>query len=370
MKILFIGDYSNLHACLASELRRLGHRITVVSDKGGYQQTRADIVLRRSEGKLGGVQYMIDIMREWSHFEGYDVVQLINPNFLRLKPGKLAYFYRELKRRNGKVFLTLCGNDYYFVRACVDGRFRFSEFRVGDERTPYATAVPERETGWLLDDVRRYSELVYESLDGAMSVLPEYDMAVRDLLGDKCVFTNIPLDLTRHPYKERDFRGPLKVMVGMKPEMTIQKGTARLLDACLNVAARSAGEVEVEGVGGLAYDDYLAKMRSADVLIDQLYSYSPATNALDAMSQGLVCATGAEPEYYEYIGEQKMRPILQLSPLIDDLEGYLAEKLSDRESLKRMAKEGRALVERHNDVREVARRYIAHWNGDPIQYKV
>lgn len=364
MKVLFVGDYSNLHACLAAELRRLGHTVTVISDCGGYQRTAADIVLSRSGGRLGSMRYMMDVMQAWPGMEGYDIVQFINPHFLKMKPGKLAYFFRDLKRRNGRLFLTLAGNDYYFVKDCVEGRFRFSEFRAGSERTPYSVAMPIREEGWLRDDVRRYHELFYEKIDGAMSVLPEYDMSARKVLGDKCVFTNIPIDLTRHPFRERTFTGTLKVMVGMKPEMEIQKGTRWLFDTCCNLSRRSGVDVEVESVGGLSYSDYLRKMSEADILIDQLYSYSPATNALDAMAQGLVCASGGQPEYYEMIGEKERRPIITLSPLQDNMEGYLEEIFADREGLRRKAAEGRQLVERHNDVRDVVKLFISHWNGD------
>lgn len=39
MKILFVGDYSGVHANLAAELRRRGHKVTVVSDGGLHMQT-------------------------------------------------------------------------------------------------------------------------------------------------------------------------------------------------------------------------------------------------------------------------------------------------------------------------------------------
>ena len=49
-------------------------------------------------------------------------------------------------------------------------------------------------------------------------------------------------------------------------------------------------------------------MRQSHLLLDQLYSYSPATNALQAMAMGVVAASGAQPEYYEYIGNPAERP--------------------------------------------------------------
>ena len=49
MKILFIGDYSNLHACLAKEIRRKGHQAVVMSDRCGHMQTETDIFIDRKK---------------------------------------------------------------------------------------------------------------------------------------------------------------------------------------------------------------------------------------------------------------------------------------------------------------------------------
>ncbi|MCM1291197.1 MAG: hypothetical protein NC201_04350 [Prevotella sp.] len=361
MKILFIGDYSNLHACLASQMRKMGHNVTLISDRGGYQHTSADVALCRNAGKFGSIRYLIDVMRLWPELAGYDVVQLINPHFIKLKPGRLAYFYRELKRKNGHIGLTLCGNDHFFVKACVEGSFRFSEFRVGDERTPYSVNNANVERGWLRDDVKRYNELVYDTIDSAVAVLPEYYIASRKILGEKCSAGAIPIDLSGHPFRPRDFEGSLKVVVGMKPEMTIQKGTRLLLEKCKGIAERSGGNIVVEGIGGISYKEYLDKLSGADILIDQLYSYSPATNALDAMAMGLVAASGAEPEYYDLINEKALRPVIQLSPLIPNLEEHLQSIFYNKEELRRMSGEGRKLVERHNDVRKVVHDFIMAW---------
>lgn len=49
MKILFVGDYSNLHACMAAELRRRGHEVDVMSDRCTYLGTHADFFIERKE---------------------------------------------------------------------------------------------------------------------------------------------------------------------------------------------------------------------------------------------------------------------------------------------------------------------------------
>ena len=43
MKILLIGEYSNVHATLAEGLRALGHEVTVISDGDGWKDYPRDI---------------------------------------------------------------------------------------------------------------------------------------------------------------------------------------------------------------------------------------------------------------------------------------------------------------------------------------
>lgn len=148
MKILFLGDYSNLHGTLAAELRRRGHEVTLVSDRCGCMDVDNDIHLARRKGPFSGFDYLYRIFTLMPRFRGYDVVQFVNPHFFRLKPGKLMYFLRELRRHNGSLFLSLAGNDHFFVKACVHGGiFRFSEFRIEKTPTRFARERAEHEMG-------------------------------------------------------------------------------------------------------------------------------------------------------------------------------------------------------------------------------
>ncbi|MDE6379358.1 MAG: hypothetical protein K2L11_02705 [Muribaculaceae bacterium] len=364
MKILMLGDYSNLHACLAKELRRRGHEVTLVSDRGGHMKTDADVELRRSSGLVGGIRYLYRIMASLPSWSGYDVVQLINPGFLKLKPGKLRMVYDILRKNNRSVFLTLCGNDHFFVKDCVDSDiFRFSEFRIGKEKTPLVKCAPRRETGWLSHENAIYTQHLYDTVDGAMSVLPEYDMSARlHMDPEKLTFTNLPIEIENLEYTEMDTRGPVRVLIGMRGNMEIQKGTARMLDICRKLEEEMPGELEVRVVKDLSLSEYLDELRSSHIVIDQLYSYSPATNALQTMALGRVTASGGQPEFYNYINEPTS-PIFCLSPLEDGdtIKERLRSLVADRETLAEMAAEGRHLAERHNDVRDIAPLFEAHW---------
>lgn len=364
MRILFFGDYSNLHACLARELQKRGHEVTVISDGGRYMDTGKDIQLDRQPGKLGAVKYLYRLLRLVPRLKGYDVVQIINPHFLSLRPQKIKYFFDILRRNNRSLFLTLAGDDYYFVKACLDGKtFKFSEFEVNGNPTEFELKT-HRAAAWTGAGMKEYCDYVYHNIDGAMAVLPEYDIAARPLLGERVAFTNIPIDLTDLNPSPFDLSEKINFFIGMRAGMEIQKGTAKLLDICRQLEKEMPDKCSVTCVRNLPLAEYLCKMRESHIVLDQLYSYSPGTNGFQAMALGRVAATGAQPEFYRYINEPDLGAIIPLSPLISDNEWKekFRQMIFDPSSLRKMAQEGRRIVEKHNDVRIVANKFELHWN--------
>lgn len=359
-----LGDYSNLHACLAKELRKLGHEVTLISDKGGYMNTEADVELRRSPGIVGSFKYLYRILASLPTWSGYDVVQLINPCFFKLKPGKLKIIFDILKKNNRSIFLTLCGNDHFFVKDCIDSDlFRFSEFRIGKEKTPLVLRDPQREAGWLIDGHAQYTQHLYNYIDGAMAVLPEYDMSARLHMDPaKLLFANLPISLDNLDFKPLDINGKVRILIGMRGNMEIQKGTAKMLDICKDIEKEMPEKCEVHVVKNLSLSNYLEELRHSHIVIDQLYSYSPATNALQTMALGRISASGGQPEYYNYINEDKT-PVFCLSPLEDEetIKKRLKELILDTDKMKSMSLEGRRLIEKHNDVRIIAPLFVKHW---------
>lgn len=360
MRILFFGDYSNLHACLAGELRKRGHEVCVISDAGKYMGTLRDIALERKPGFWGSIKYLYEVSNLIPKLKGYDVVQLINPNFLSLRPGKIKYFFDQLKSQNKHIFLTLAGNDYYFVKSCLQGDlFRFSEFRVGEEETEFERTT-HHGRNWTSSELELLNKYIYDNIDGAMSVLPEYDMAARPILGDKLAFTNIPVDLKNLHWQLPDFSGKIKIFIGMRSGMEIQKGTARLLDIALGLQREFPDKCEVETARNLPLNEYLKRMSASHIVLDQLYSYSPGTNAFQAMALGPVAATGAQPEFYEYIHHSGAKPIIALSP-IEDTYAQLRKLILNPKNMEQMSRVTRELVEKNNDVAVVATKFEEHW---------
>lgn len=363
MKFLFIGDYSNFHVSLADELRRQGHEATVFSSGSRCMDTRRDINIQRMPGFVGGLKYLYRLFSLLPQMSGYDVVQLINPNFLDLQPGKIRYFFNELRRKNKSVFLSLAGSDPYIVKMCCEGqRLRYSEFRIGQEPAPYAVINPFKEMEWQTVEMMDHCSDIYAGVDGAISSLYEYHLAGEDYLGDRLAYTGIPIDVDNIVCAPLPLRDKVNIFVGIKSEFKEFKGLDRMLFAAQRVERELSDRCEVTIVENLPYSQYMQRLESADIVLDQLYSYTPATNALGAMAMGKVVVSGAEPEFYDFIGEPDLRPIINVIPDDESIYQTIKNLVLDREQLKRLSVEGRQFVEKYNASSVVVNRYLRHVN--------
>src|SRR5574344_1949063 len=107
MKILLIGEYSNVHWTLAEGLRKLGHKVTVASNGDYWKNYPRDIsIIRKNNNLLESIRYYIRLQKTFSDFKGYDVVQLINPMFVELKAERILPLYKKLRKNNHRIFLS------------------------------------------------------------------------------------------------------------------------------------------------------------------------------------------------------------------------------------------------------------------------
>ena len=366
MKILFIGDYSNFHATLARQLRLLGHDVTVASSGSRCMDTARDIDLSRKPGITGSFGYLGRLFKLWPSFREFDIVQIINPNFLELRPGKIRYFFNELKKNNKKVCLSVAGTDPVIVKGCVeDGLFRYSEFRIGNEKSPYAKATRGIEYRWLNGFMGDHCRYIYENVDAAFSALYEYHVAAKPYLGERLVYTGIPIDL--QTVKAQPFvigaDGKVNILVGIKSEMELFKGTDRLLAATREVERLHPDKCRVLTARDMPYKQYIETLGDAHIVADQLYSYTPGTNALETMALGKVTVSGAEPEYYDFIGEKKLHPIVNVVPDDEAIVKTMESLVLNREELLTRASQGRAFVEKHNAADLVAQKFLNTWQS-------
>jgi glycosyltransferase involved in cell wall biosynthesis len=97
------------------------------------------------------------------------------------------------------------------------------------------------------------------------------------------------------------------------------------------------------------------------VVIDQAYSYTPATNALLAMAYGQCVVSGGEDAYYTFIGEGPNRPIFNSPIDVDGMTRLFEDIITHPEELRERGRRSREFVVTHNNYLTVARRYLNFW---------
>ncbi|MCM1517296.1 MAG: hypothetical protein NC117_01465 [Pseudoflavonifractor sp.] len=367
MRILLLGDASNYHNALSVGLRQLGHEVTVASAGSRWMMTGRDIDLSRPlAGKVGGALLWLKIQSMMSRLSGYDVVQLVNPIFVELRPHRVKALFDQLRRRNGSVFLTALGNDTRYVRMANDpSALRYSEWQVAGRPTPYALSAQDVKEAWLGNLLGNHCDYIYSHVDGIATALYEYHLACKECAGTARVsYCGIPVDTAAVERKCcQTVPDKVRLFIGLQRGRMLEKGTDRLLAAAKDVVARYPDRAELVTVENRPYDEYISLMNSCHVMLDQLYSYTPATNALLAMSRGMTVISGGEPEYYDFIGETENRPIINAIPDDTVLRSLIEDVVLHPERLPMAGHLGREFVMKHNDTRVVAERFVRLWEG-------
>ena len=363
MKVLLVGEYSNVHWTLAEGLRALGHDVTVVSDGDTWKDYPRDIDLRRQGLNLkGSLRYLFDIVKTWPSLRGYDIVQLINPVFLDLRAERIWPFYRYLRRHNGRVLLGAFGIDHYWVKVGMDCRtFRYSDFNFGSQLRDYPfmhTMIAD----WLTGPKGDLNQRIAEDCDGIITGLYEYHACYQPFFPNKARFIPFPINRSAVTPTSTLNAEPstLNFFIGIQRERSSYKGTDIMLAALRRLQADYPSKVNIVQAENVPYAQYQHMMDSSHVLLDQLYSYTPGMNGLLAMAKGLILVGGGEPEHYDLLGEHELRPIINVQPNEQDVYDQMAQRLlSGNEDIHQLQLDSMEYIRRHHDHVTVAQQYEA-----------
>lgn len=362
MKILLVGEYSNVHATLSDGLKLLGHEVTVLSNGDFWKNYPRDIDLVRTYTKWGGIKYLTKLYRLLPKLKNYDIVQLINPMFLELKAERIFPIYHYLKRHNKKIILCAFGMDWYWVNTCCTKKpLRYSDFNIGDELRADTNAMKER-ADWLGTAKEKLNKEIANQCDGIITGLYEYHVCYQPVFPNKTSYIPYPIKIEKNPKKNiENNKKKIKVFIGINKERNAYKGTDIMLDAALELQKKYPEKMEVVKVESVPFETYQRLLNGADVILDQLYSYTPSMNSLLAMSKGIVCVGGGEPENYELISEKKLRPIINVKPNRESVLRELEHLIVHPELLPELQQQSVEYVQRHHDYSLVARQYEAFY---------
>ena len=399
MKILLIGEASFLHNTLKKGLVERGHRVTTMSDGNGWHDAPRDIDLRRNLrwGKFGGLWVVWQLLRHLPQLCGNDVVQIHNYQFVPLMYRWNTLLLRFLKLTNRCVVKGCFGDDPQIFRRQAQGvpaysdTFWSGQLQNTDQHRDRIAEVVEHgaEASWrkttamadalvpcLYEYWLDYNEPPFAPKLHYIPLPMECEKMVRWCDGEMVKWCNGEMvrwcngemvrcvgNVTTSPSHPNNSQlapsHPITILIGLQPKRDFMKGAMKIAMFVEEVARRHPGKVQIKYVEGVPYDEYMRLLAEADVLVDQLYSYTPSMNSLAAMARGTVVIGGGEEEYYEFIGEDTLRPIINVRPDLPDEENIatIERALFTDGTLERMAQESIQFVHKYHDYRHVAEQY-------------
>ena len=359
MRILLIGEYSKVHWTLAQGLRSLGHEVTVASGGDSWKGYPRDIDLAHTLTLKGHVSFAWRLLRALPKMCGYDIVQLINPVFLELSPWPHRFIFDYLRRHNKAVVLGAFGMDYYWVQVNRELRpMRYSDFNIGDKIRTDQVAQTDVDI-WIGTEAERLCRYVAEKADAIVAGLYEYWITYTLAEGGalRCKTTYIPFPVPENKPSSSQ-GGRIRIFVGISKGRSQYKGTDIMLKAARRLEQEYPDKMRLLVAEGVPFEQYQSMMNGSDVILDQLYSYTPAMNALLAMSKGIICVGGGEPEHYELLGESELRPIINVEPNEQSVYQALKSLVLCPEHIQELKRQSVEYVRRHHAVDKVAKKYV------------
>lgn len=362
MRILLLGEASFVHTILRKGFRELGHDVILMSGESKHLDCQRDVNLQRNMkwGKLGGLKIIWKLILNFPRLFGNDIVQIHDYRFIPLRAWINELFFVLLKLGNKKVVKCCLCDDAVIFNGQAKGLLHYSDTHIG-KKTINEKQNELRIKEHMIPELLHCCNYSNAKADVLLPCLYEY-YVYYDLpeYHDKLYYMPLPIDIksevSQCVYKV-DL--PVKVLVGIQKERDYIKGASVISALVEKIASENPGKIEVKKVYDVPYNKYLTMLDKADVLVDQLYSYTPSMNSLAAMAHGTVVIGGGEEEFYEFIGEKTLRPIINVRPEDDENNlDVLRKVLLDPAKIESLKREGFEFVRKHHDYLKICEKHI------------
>ncbi|MDO1501268.1 glycosyltransferase [Winogradskyella maritima] len=378
MNILLFGEYSGFFNHLKSGLIELGHTVTLAAREDGFKAYATDINLedkrrnnttwllfRKAIHKIfnydiSGLKVYQNFKRNRHRFTNFDVVFLINPFPLQTHPKLEKNILQFLFKNNSKVFLSACGDDYQYNNYLKTNDLKYSildpYFEDSNKRKFFRDSLK-----YLKSSQKLLHDYVISNCAGIIAANMDYAMA----------YANTPryLGYVPFPFKmnldEQEIVEAEKLTIfhGINSFNYYKKGNHIFEEALAIIKNKYGEQIKVIETHDLPYQEYIEATKSADILLDQVYSYSQGYNALEAMSQGKIVFSGAEDRWLAYFNIEKDSVVINAEPNVDYLVEKLEGLIKDRELRQRIKLSAKRFVETEHNHKKQAEAYIKIWTA-------
>ncbi|WP_055448195.1 glycosyltransferase [Lacinutrix mariniflava] len=373
MKILLIGEYSNLHNSLKQGLAKLGHDVKIAGLNDGFKNIPVDLKIKKkydngflkllkniiykfSKIDLHSINVKRQIIKLQSELKNYDVIQFINETPFLCLPKTEKEIFNLLKKNNKKTFLLSCGTDHISIKHANDGLFRYSIL------TPYLNGETDFDSALKYLDAAHTNlhKHIYKNVSGVIASDIDYHIP---LIGNEKYLGMIPnpINVELLPFNTLKFKDKIKIFHGINLTSKNRKGNVFFEKALAIIQDKYPNKVTIKTTENIPYKEYIKIYDEAHILLDQVYGFDQGYNALEAMAKGKVVFTGAEQEWLEFYNIKEDTVVINALPDVDSIVKKLEWLILNPENILEISKNARQFIENEHDYISSAKKYINTW---------
>lgn len=356
MKILLFGEFSGLFTCLKRGLVELGHEVFFVSDGNGYKDYPADFRYdSHRSGRYGAFRAPYNFANLYLHrhlLKGFDIVHIMDPNLISKHVPLNAPIYRYMIKHNKKVFLCGAGDTAIMVDYWLNTNEKYHDYVQGIINK---TQENGRKSLYLQPELKRWEDELMNSVAGYIPIWFEYAQPFRHYKTTMPT-VRIPIPCCDFEYKPNIVRDKIVFFHGVstRPEA---KGTPFIKEAFARMEKKYGDVAEFVCAGGLPFNEYMKLIERTNVILDDANSYSIAMNGLFSLAKGKIVMGGAEPEGNRELGIEKVNPVFNLRPDVDQICSQMEYIIEHKERIEQWGLESRQFVENYHDHLMIAKQY-------------
>jgi len=373
MRILLVGEYSNLHNSLQAGLLANGHEVTLISTGDAFKKLPSDVLIkakRMEESRL--LQTLRKGIFKFTKFDiatleiGYraldwlvdqnefDVIQLINEY-----PFKTPYFIekriiKRLRQLTPKLVVLACGDDYIYLNN-IDQLAHHPILQHPDIDFPYSEK-------YLTAAHKKYHELVFELKDLVISTDLDYHPIYKGRTDYFGLIPN-PIKLDKFDSVKNTTNKRIVIFHGVNRSNYYKKGNYYFDSALCIIRQKFSDRIKLICVTSLPYAEYIESYREADIILDQTYAEDQGYNALEAMAQGKVVFTGAGASFCERYQVAPNSVAIHTIPDAEKIAQDLEEFILNPQRIAEIGTRAKRFVQEHHNYLKVAEKYVSAWNS-------
>ncbi len=377
MKILLVGEYSNLHNSLKKGLQQLGHQVTIIGLSDGFKKYPIDILIKRKfqEGWLkkikNGVYKLLNIdltsldvkkqiFKHQNLLSGYDVVQFINENPFLCVPNIEMDIFNFIISKSRNIFLLSCGTDYISVKYAFDKKFRYSIL------TPYfeeKTALKDDYSlKYLTKPYQKLHNHIFKNIKGVLASDLDYHIPLKNHSQYLGMVAN-PINIDKLEYIPLQIEDKIIIFHGINNKNYYKKGNDIFEAALTIISKKHSDKVDIITTRSLPYKQYIEIYNSCHILLDQVYAYDQGYNALEAMAKGKVVFTGAEKEWLDYYNLQEDTVAINALPNAEAIAKKLSWLIENPNKIIEISQNAKAFIEKEHHYKNCAQLYLDKWES-------